>query len=48
MLSFSTTKPYIRRFPDAMRPFTKAGKVNDIFWPRSLGNGLFATLPATA
>jgi type IV secretion system protein VirB4 len=43
MLSFSTSKPYIRSVPDAMRPFAKAGKVDDIFRPRSLGNGLFAT-----
>src|SRR5690348_15803603 len=43
MLSFSTTKPYIRSIPGAMRPFIKAGKVDDIFRPRNLGNGVFAT-----
>jgi hypothetical protein len=43
MLRFSTTKPYIRSVPNAMRPFAKAGKVDDIFRPRILGNGLFAT-----
>src|SRR5690348_8522322 len=43
MLSFSTTKPYIRSISGAIRPFLKAGKVDDIFRPRRLGNGVFAT-----
>lgn len=43
MITFSSRKPYIRSIPKVLRPFAKAGKVDDIFRPRSLGNGLFAT-----
>ena len=43
MITFSTTKPHIRLVPKPLRPFAKAGKVDDVFRPRILGNGLFAT-----
>ena len=43
MFTFSTSKPYVRSIPKALQPFVKAGKVDDVFRPRVLGNGLFAT-----
>lgn len=43
MITLSLTKPHIRSIPDVMRPFAKAGKVDDIFRPRILSNGIFAT-----
>jgi hypothetical protein len=43
MITLSARWPYIRFLPDALRPFAKAGKVDDIFRPRILGHGLFAT-----
>jgi type IV secretion system protein VirB4 len=43
MITLAAKWPYIRFVPNALRPFAKAGKVDDIFRPRILGNGLFAT-----
>jgi type IV secretion system protein VirB4 len=43
MITLSHTRPYIRVVPDVMKPFVKAGKVDDIFRPRVLANGIFAT-----
>ncbi len=43
MIQFSTSKPYIRLVPKSLRPFAKAGKVDDLFRPRIWRNGLFAT-----
>ena len=34
MMTLSLTRPYLRPVPDVMRPFGKAGKVDDIFRPR--------------
>ena len=45
MITFSLKPPFIRSIPDVMRPFVKAGKVDDIFRPRILANGIFATPP---
>ncbi len=42
-MHLSLTKPHVRSTPDPLRPFGKAGKVNDIFRPRILRNGIFAT-----
>lgn len=39
----SHRKPYIRSIPDPLLPFGKAGKVDDVFRPRFLRNGIFAT-----
>jgi type IV secretion system protein VirB4 len=43
MITLSTKRPFIHSVPDVMRPFVKGGKVDDIFRPRILGNGVFAT-----
>jgi hypothetical protein len=43
MITLSLRSPHIRRFPDVMRPFVKGGKVDDIFRPRVLSSGIFAT-----
>ena len=43
MIKLSLKRPHIRSIPDVMRPFMKAGKVDDIFRPRILTNGIFAT-----
>jgi hypothetical protein len=43
MMTLSLTPPFLRMIPDVMRPFVKVGKVDDIFRPRILGNGVFAT-----
>ncbi len=43
MMHLSLTKPYVHSTPDPLRPFGKAGKVDDIFRPRILRNGIFAT-----
>lgn len=42
-MTVSLQKPFLRRVPDLMRPFAKAGKVDTIFRPRALANGMFAT-----
>lgn len=39
----SLKSPHFRFVPAVMRPFRKAGKVDDIFRPRVLRNGIFAT-----
>jgi hypothetical protein len=39
----SLKRPFLRSIPDALRPFVKAGRVDDIFQPRILSNGVFAT-----
>jgi type IV secretion system protein VirB4 len=43
IITFSKKSPHIRVIPKEMRPFANAGKVDDIFQPRFLSNGLFAT-----
>src|SRR3569833_512867 len=43
MITLSLTAPHIRSIPAVMRPFVGAGKVDDIFRPRVLANGIFAT-----
>jgi len=43
MITFSRKKPYICSTPAVLRPFARAGKVDDIFRPRVLTNGVFAT-----
>jgi type IV secretion system protein VirB4 len=43
MMTLSTKPPFLHSVPEVMRPFAKAGKVDDIFRPRVLGNGIFAT-----
>ena len=43
MITLSTQAPFVRVVPTVLRPFAKAGKVDDIFRPRILGNGVFAT-----
>ena len=43
MITLSTKRPFIHSVPDVMRPFVKGGRVDDIFRPRILGNGVFAT-----
>jgi type IV secretion system protein VirB4 len=43
MMTLSAKPPFLHAVPDVMRPFAKAGKVDDIFRPRILGNGIFAT-----
>jgi len=43
MIRFSLKQPYIRVVPEVLRPFVKAGKVDTIFRPRVLANGIFAT-----
>ncbi len=43
MIQFSTTWPFLHSIPEVLRPFAKAGKVDDIFRPRVLANGVFAT-----
>ena len=43
MITFSTRKPYIRSVPKPFQPFVRAGKVDDVFRPRILHNGMFAT-----
>ena len=36
----------LESIPDAMKPFSETGKVDDIFRPRMLGQGIFATTTA--
>jgi type IV secretion system protein VirB4 len=43
MLKFTTYWPFVAGVPSSMEPFARAGKVDDIFRPRILGNGIFAT-----
>ena len=43
MITLSTQAPFVHSVPDVLRPFRKAGKVDDIFRPRIIGNGIFAT-----
>ena len=43
MISFSFTPPFLRSIPAVMQPFVRAGKVDEIFRPRILPNGIFAT-----
>jgi hypothetical protein len=43
MMTLTTNFPFVQRVPDVLRPFHKAGKVDDIFRPRIIGNGIFAT-----
>jgi hypothetical protein len=43
MIHLSLIEPYIRSTPDPLRPFGKAGRVDDIFCPRILRNSVFAT-----
>ena len=45
MITLSLKKPYLRSVPEVLRPFVKAGRVDDIFRPRILTNGIFATPP---
>jgi type IV secretion system protein VirB4 len=43
MITLSTKAPFLHSVPDVLKPFRKAGKVDDIFRPRIVGNGVFAT-----
>jgi type IV secretion system protein VirB4 len=43
MITLSTKPPFVHSVPDVLKPFHKAGKVDDIFRPRIVGNGIFAT-----
>ena len=43
MITLSTRPPFVQSVPDVLRPFRKAGKVDSIFRPRIVGNGVFAT-----
>ena len=43
MITLSAKPPFLQTIPDVMRPFAKAGKVDTIFLPRVLANGIFAT-----
>jgi type IV secretion system protein VirB4 len=43
MMQLSTTWPFLHSVPEVLRPFVKGGKVDAIFRPRVLANGIFAT-----
>ena len=43
MITLSLRPPFIHSVPGVMVPYRKAGKVDDIFRPRILSNGIFAT-----
>ena len=43
MITLSAKPPFVHSVPDVLRPFRKAGKVDSIFRPRIVGNGVFAT-----
>ncbi len=43
MITLNTKAPFIHTVPDVLKPFRKAGKVDDVFRPRIVGTGIFAT-----